>query len=37
VFGTFSDDTPAIEDFIGPDVLARFDRVLGGRKIEIIG
>src|ERR1700749_3710943 len=37
VFGTFSDDTPAIEDFIGPDVLARFDRVLGGRNIEIIG
>ncbi len=37
VFGTFSADTPAIEDFIGPDVLARFDRVLGGRKIEIIG
>ena len=37
VFGTFSNETPAIEDFIGPDVLARFDRVLGGRKIEIIG
>ena len=37
VFGTFSDETPAIEDFIGPEVLARFDRILGGRKIEIIG
>jgi phenylpropionate dioxygenase-like ring-hydroxylating dioxygenase large terminal subunit len=37
VFGTFSDDTPALGNFIGPDVLARFDRVLGGRKIEIIG
>src|SRR5260370_35138273 len=37
VFGTFSDQTPAIEDFIGPEVLARFNRVLGGRKIEIIG
>jgi anthranilate 1,2-dioxygenase large subunit len=37
VFGTFSADTPAMEDFIGPDVLARFHRVLGGRKIEIIG
>ena len=37
VFGTLSDETPPIEDFIGPDVLARFDRVLGGRKIEIIG
>jgi phenylpropionate dioxygenase-like ring-hydroxylating dioxygenase large terminal subunit len=37
VFGTFSDQTPAIEEFIGPEVLARFDRILGGRKIEIIG
>lgn len=37
VFGTFSDTTPPIEDFIGPEVLARFERVLGGRKIEIIG
>ena len=37
VFGTFSDQTPAIEDFIGPEVLARFDRILGGRNIEIIG
>ena len=37
VFGTFSPDTPAIEEFIGSDVLARFNRVLGGRKPEIIG
>ena len=37
VFGTFSTQTPAIEDFIGPEVLARFNRILGGRKIEIIG
>jgi anthranilate 1,2-dioxygenase large subunit/terephthalate 1,2-dioxygenase oxygenase component alpha subunit len=37
VFGTFSDQTPAIEDFVGPEVLARFNRILGGRKIEIIG
>src|SRR4051812_35389411 len=37
VFGTFSDQTPTIEDFIGPDVLARFNRILGDRKIEIIG
>jgi phenylpropionate dioxygenase-like ring-hydroxylating dioxygenase large terminal subunit len=37
VFGTFSNQTPAIEDFIGPEVLARFNRILGGRKIEIIG
>src|SRR4051794_37446949 len=37
VFGTFADDTPAIEDFMGPDVLAQFERVLAGREIEIIG
>jgi phenylpropionate dioxygenase-like ring-hydroxylating dioxygenase large terminal subunit len=37
IFGTFSDQTPAIKDFIGPEVLARFNRILGGRKIEIIG
>jgi phenylpropionate dioxygenase-like ring-hydroxylating dioxygenase large terminal subunit len=37
VFGTFSNQTPAIENFIGPEVLARFNRILGGRKIEIIG
>ena len=37
VFGTLSDETPSIEDFIGQDVLARFNRILGGRKIEIIG
>lgn len=37
VFGTFANNTPPIEEFLGSDVLARFDRVLGGRKIEIIG
>jgi anthranilate 1,2-dioxygenase large subunit len=37
VFGTLSDATPPIEEFIGEDVLARFNRVLGGRKIEVIG
>ena len=37
VFGTLSDETPPIEAFIGQEVMARFNRVLGGRKIEIIG
>jgi anthranilate 1,2-dioxygenase large subunit/terephthalate 1,2-dioxygenase oxygenase component alpha subunit len=37
VFGTFADNTPAIEDFIGADVLAQFKRVVAGRNIEIIG
>jgi phenylpropionate dioxygenase-like ring-hydroxylating dioxygenase large terminal subunit len=37
VFATFSADTPAIEAFIGADVLAQFTRVVAGRQIEIIG
>jgi len=37
VFGTFRDDTPDIETFMGPDVLAQFKRVVAGRRIEIIG
>src|SRR6202000_793568 len=37
VFGTFSDATPPIEDFIGADVLAQLNRVIAGREIEIIG
>jgi phenylpropionate dioxygenase-like ring-hydroxylating dioxygenase large terminal subunit len=37
VFGTFREDTPPIEDFIGADVLAQFKRVVAGRDIEIIG
>ena len=37
VFGTFSDDTPPIEDFIGADVLAQLKRIVAGRQIEIIG
>ena len=37
VFGTLHDDTPPIETFIGDEVLAPIDRILGGRNIEIIG
>ncbi len=37
VFGTLSDETPDIETFIGPDVLPMIERVIGGRKLEIIG
>jgi anthranilate 1,2-dioxygenase large subunit/terephthalate 1,2-dioxygenase oxygenase component alpha subunit len=36
VFGTFSPDTPDIEDFIGPHVAARL-RTATSRKLEIIG
>jgi anthranilate 1,2-dioxygenase large subunit/terephthalate 1,2-dioxygenase oxygenase component alpha subunit len=36
VFGTLSPDTPDIETYVGPDVLARIRRV-AGRELEIIG
>jgi phenylpropionate dioxygenase-like ring-hydroxylating dioxygenase large terminal subunit len=37
VFGTFSADTPDIETYLGPEVLPRMERVIGGRQLEIIG
>jgi phenylpropionate dioxygenase-like ring-hydroxylating dioxygenase large terminal subunit len=37
VFATFHDDTPAIETFIGAEVIAQIARVIDGRDIEIIG
>ncbi|MGE0224370.1 MAG: Rieske 2Fe-2S domain-containing protein [Acetobacteraceae bacterium] len=37
VFGTLHPDTPDIQDFIGADVLRQIERVIAGRKIEIIG
>jgi phenylpropionate dioxygenase-like ring-hydroxylating dioxygenase large terminal subunit len=37
VFGTFRDDTPDIESFMGSDVLTGFKRVVADRQIEIIG
>jgi anthranilate 1,2-dioxygenase large subunit/terephthalate 1,2-dioxygenase oxygenase component alpha subunit len=36
VFGTLSDDAPPIEDYIGPDVMARLRRVLH-KKVEVLG
>jgi phenylpropionate dioxygenase-like ring-hydroxylating dioxygenase large terminal subunit len=36
VFGTFSDATPGIEDFIGPDVSAAL-RLTASRKLQVIG
>lgn len=36
VFGTLSPDAPAIETYIGPEILPRLRRVLD-RKVEIIG
>lgn len=37
VFGTLSDKTEAIEDYVGPDVLGRIRRVAGGRELQVIG
>ena len=37
VFATAHPDTPNIETFIGPDVLAYINRIIGAQKLEIIG
>ena len=36
VFGTFSDETPTIEDYVGPDVLFALRRN-ASRKLQVIG
>jgi anthranilate 1,2-dioxygenase large subunit/terephthalate 1,2-dioxygenase oxygenase component alpha subunit len=36
VFGTFSDATPNLENFIGPDASAALHRI-AGRKLQVIG
>ena len=36
VFGTFSDDVPAFEDYVGPEFVANIHRVMG-RPITILG
>lgn len=37
VFGSFSDDVPDIEEYIGEAVLGRIQRILQGRQIEVLG
>jgi phenylpropionate dioxygenase-like ring-hydroxylating dioxygenase large terminal subunit len=37
VFGTLSNETPAIETYVGAEVLPMLERVIGGRDLEIIG
>jgi len=37
VFGTLSNDTPDFENWIGGEIAGRIRRVLGNKKIEIIG
>jgi len=36
VFGSFSDDVPDIEDYLGPEICARIERVLH-KPVEVIG
>jgi anthranilate 1,2-dioxygenase large subunit/terephthalate 1,2-dioxygenase oxygenase component alpha subunit len=37
VFGSLSDDVPSIDEYIGDEVLARIDRLLGDKPLEVIG
>ncbi len=37
VFGTLSAEAPSLEAHIGPLILSRIERVLGGRRIEVLG
>jgi anthranilate 1,2-dioxygenase large subunit len=37
IFGSFSNDVPAIEEYLGDEVLTRIERVLSGRKPVVIG
>ena len=37
VFGSFSDDVPDLEDYIGEPVLARIRRILGMGEVEVLG
>jgi phenylpropionate dioxygenase-like ring-hydroxylating dioxygenase large terminal subunit len=37
VFGTFGAETPDIETYLGPEIVPRLHRVIGGRQLEIIG
>jgi anthranilate 1,2-dioxygenase large subunit len=37
VFGSFSDDVPDIEEYLGEEILSRIERVLSGRKPVVLG
>ena len=37
VFGTFSNGALPIEDYLGEEIMARIERVLGGRKAVVLG
>jgi salicylate 5-hydroxylase large subunit len=37
VFGTLSDETPDLESYLGPTLLAYYDRVFDGRRLTLLG
>ena len=37
IFASFDHDLPSLEQFLGPTILAYFDRVFDGRKLTILG
>jgi anthranilate 1,2-dioxygenase large subunit len=37
VFGSFSDDVPPFEEYVGEEILSRIERVLGGRAPVVLG
>ena len=37
VFASFDHDVESFEDYIGPEILAYFDRLFSGRKLTILG
>ncbi|UTM45753.1 aromatic ring-hydroxylating dioxygenase subunit alpha [Glutamicibacter mysorens] len=37
IFGSLDNDVPEIEEYLGQEVLDRIERVLGGRKVKVLG
>jgi anthranilate 1,2-dioxygenase large subunit len=37
IFGSFSEDVPPIEEYLGDEISSRIERVLGGRKPVVLG
>src|SRR6202000_1133059 len=37
IFGSFSEEVPPIEEYLGDEISSRIERVLGGRKPVVLG
>jgi len=37
IFGSFSEEVPPIEEYLGDEISSRIERVLGGRKAVVLG